>query len=312
MKTLTTAFATHIQQPVTKLTVCWHVQKNNGELLLGTQHDRDIVIAVSQPTIVNLVGTYSAQAAITGSDVRSSSDGSVDNLEVEGATDRSGDEIAIDLTVADIEAGTLDNATVTVFLVNWADPDAGQVILRRGRLGALSRDSDGRYRTEVRGLAQLLSQSVGLVYQETCNVARFGDSRCNFAVATIQIDDVVTTVTNRKVFTIAEPVTAPPAGYPAGGEVLVLTGDNEGFTREVKASTVADGLLTIELYEELPADLLVSDEVRFTPGCDRRWVTCRAYDNLVHFRGYGVYIPGTLAMMRGPAPGECAVPLPES
>lgn len=316
MKTLTPAFAAHLREPVTTLAVCWRIQKSTGELVLGTQHDRDITVAVSQHPIVDLAGTYRAQAAITGSDVRSASDMSVDNMEVEGATASSevdtSSEVIIDLTVHDIEAGTLDNAPVTVFLVNWNDPDAGQAILRRGQLGALARDSDGRYRTEVRGLSQLLSQNIGFIYQETCNVVRFGDARCGFDVDSIRIESLITAVSSNKQFAIAEPGTAPPAGYPLGGEVLFLTGGNAGYTREVKSTTVAGGSLTVELYEELPEDIEVGDEIQLTPGCDRRWSTCRQYNNLPNFRGWGVYIPGTLAMMRGPTPGECEVPLPSS
>jgi uncharacterized phage protein (TIGR02218 family) len=313
MKTFTPAFAAHIRQPTTTLAVCWKITKNDGGVILGTQHDRDITVEVSQPTIVDLTGVYLAQSAITGSEVRSSSDLSVDNMEVQGATDQSVDtsgDVAIDVSVQDIEAGMFDNAQVTVFLCNWADPDAGQAILRRGRLGNLSRDSDGRYRTEVRGLSQHLSQQIGHVYQETCNVVRFGDSRCQYDVESIRIESPITSVVSNKQFSIAEPGAEPPAGYPNGGEVLFLTGDNTGFTREVKTTTVAAGELTVELYEELPADVEIGDQLQLTPGCDRRWSTCRAYTNLVNFRGWGVYIPGTMAMMRGNAPGECEVPLP--
>lgn len=315
MKTFTPAFTAHIRQPVTTLAVCWKIVKNDGGVVLGTQHDRDLTIAVSQHTIVDLTGVYLAQSAITGSDVRSASDMSVDNMEVEGATDSSVDtsgDIAVDISVQDIEAGLLDNAQVTVFLVNWADPDAGQAILRRGRLGAITRDSDTRFRTEVRGLSQALSQQIGHVYQETCNVVRFGDERCQFDVDSIRIESPITGVTSNKQFSIAEPGTAPPAGYPLGGEVLFLTGANTGFTREVKATTIAGGELTVEIYEEMPADVEIGDQLQLTPGCDRRWSTCRQYANLVNFRGYGLYIPGTMALMRGNAPGECEVPLPGS
>lgn len=315
MKSLTPAFTAHIREPVTTLAVCWRIEKNDGELVLGTQHDRDIAVTVSQHAIVDLTGVYRAQAAITGSDVRSGSDMSVDNMEVEGATPAAADtsgEVVIDLTVHDIEAGTLDNAPVTVFLVNWNAPDDGQAILRRGRLGALARDSDGRYRTEVRGLSQLLSQNIGFVYQETCNVVRFGDSRCQFDVDSIRIEAPITAVVSNKQFSIAEPVTAPPAGYPLGGEVLFLTGENTGYVREIKRTSVAGGSLTVELYEEMPADVVPGEEIQITPGCDRRWSTCRLYNNLVNFRGWGLYIPGTLAMMRGNTPGECEVPLPGS
>lgn len=309
MKTLTPTFAAHIREPVTTLAVCWRIEKNNGELVLGTQHDRDITITTSQHPLIDLTGVYRAQAAITGSDVRSGSDSSVDNMEVEGATEPR-DGVVIDLTVYDIEAGTLDNAPVTVFLANWNAPDSGQAILRRGRLGALSRDSDGRYRTEVRGLSQLLSQHVGWIYSETCNVVRFGDSRCQYDVDSIRIEAPVTSVTSNKQFAIAEPGSPPPAGYPLGGEVTFLSGDNTGFIREVKTTTVAGGSLTVELYEEFPADVEVGDQLQLTPGCDRRWSTCRLYNNLVNFRGWGVYIPGTMALMRGNAPGACEIPIP--
>lgn len=315
MKTFTPAFAAHIRQPVTTLTVCWRIVKNDGSVILGTQHDRDLTIEVSQHTIVDLAGVYRAQAAITGSDVRSASDMSVDNMEVEGATDNSADtsgDLAIDISVQDIEAGLFDNAQVTVFLCNWADPDAGQAILRRGCLGSISRDSDGRYRTEVRGLSQFLSQQIGYVYQETCNVVRFGDARCGFDVDAIRIESPITAVVSNKQFSIAEPGTAPPAGYPLGGEVTFLSGANTGFTREVKITTVAGGELTVELYEEFPDDVEIGDQLQLTPGCDRRWSTCRQYNNLVNFRGWGVYIPGTMAMLRGNAPGDCEVPLPGS
>jgi uncharacterized phage protein (TIGR02218 family) len=310
MRTLTPAFAQHIREPVTTLAVCWRIVKSTGELVLGTQHDRDITVSISQHSIVDLTGIYRAQAAITGSDVKSGSDMSVDNMEVEGAADRTGDEVTIDISVHDIEAGTLDNAPVTVFMVNWNDPDAGQAILRRGQLGALARDSHGRYRTEVRGLAQLLAQNVGYVYQETCNVVRFGDSRCQYDVESIRIEAPLTAVASNKQFSIAEPGAAPPAGYPLGGEVLFVSGDNTGYLREVKSMTVAGGELEVELYEELPAPVEVGDQIQLTPGCDRRWSTCRLYNNLANFRGWGVYIPGTMAIMRGNTPGDCEIPLP--
>jgi uncharacterized phage protein (TIGR02218 family) len=314
MKTLTPAFAAHIREPVTTLAVCWHIQKNDGALILGTQHDRDIEITVSQHPLLDLSGVYRAQAAITGSDIHSGSDMSVDNMDVDGATQSAGDSsgyVAVDISVADIEAGLLDNAPVTVFLVNWSTPDAGQALLRRGRLGNLTRDSEGRYRTEVRGLSQLLSQQIGYVYQDTCNVVRFGDSRCRYDVEAIRIESPITAVVSNKEFSIAEPGTPPPAGYPLGGEVLFLSGENEGYTREVKVMTAAGGSLALALYEELPEDVEIGDEIQITPGCDRRWSTCRAYANLANFRGWGVYIPGTMAMIRGNAPGECEVPLPE-
>lgn len=304
MKTIPPALAAHLRGETATLAVCWLVEKSNGGVIRGTEHDRDIVVAAAGSPPINLSGRYYARANITGSDTRLSADLSVANMDVEGATE--GD---VDVTIAEMEAGVLDDAPVTIFLVNWQDPSAGQVILLRGRLGALSRDSDGRYSVEVRGLRQLLSQNIGQTYSDRCNVVRFGDTRCGFNTATITGDGVVASVTNRKVFTVAfgSPSAPFPSPLPAGGEVHFTSGENSGFAREAKAATFLADVLTLELYEELPADLAIGDAVSFVPGCDRRYTTCRdVYNNLANFRGYGLFIPGALKLMAGPAPsGIC-------
>jgi uncharacterized phage protein (TIGR02218 family) len=304
MKSIPAALAAHLRGETSTLAVCWLVEKSNGTVIRGTEHDRDIVVTAAGSPPINLSGRYYARANITGSDTRLSADLSADNMEVDGATD--GD---VDVTVAEMEAGVMDNAPVTIFLLNWRDPSAGQVILLRGRLGALSRDSDGRYRVEVRGLGQLLAQNVGQTYADRCNVVRFGDARCKFNTASITGDGVVSTVASRKAFAVAfgSPTPAFPATLPAGGEVHFTSGENSGFAREVKTATYVADVLSVELYEELPAELEVGDSVSFTPGCDRRYETCRdLYDNLANFRGYGVFVPGALRLMAGPAPtGQC-------
>lgn len=289
---------------LTSFAVCWRIRKNDGTFLYGTEHDRDIEIDSG-----DLAGLYQAQFNISGSDIKSSSDFAVDNLEVAGASEQL---FASSIDVADIESGVLDSAQVLIFLVDWTNPSAGQVTVRAGYIGQISRDSSTRYRAEVRGLLQKLSQQIGKNYSEECNVVRFGDERCMFDVASITQDCIVETVTNRKVFTctIADPSAATlPVTLPRGGEVQWTSGDNTGFTREVKVMTLDNATFTITLYEESAADIQIGDSVSVVPGCDRTAVTCRfTYDNLDNFRGYGIFIPGILAIMRGNSIEGCIIP----
>lgn len=302
MRQIPSALLTALRADLASTAVCWLIEKNNGETVRGTDHDRNIPITTTGSPSLGLEGVYLARANITGSATRSSADMAVDNMEVGGAVD-DGTTGEIDVSVAEIEAGVLDRAPVVVFLVNWQRPDDGQVIIKRGWLGELSRDSDQAYRTEIRGLSQALSQNIGQSYAERCNVVELGDARCGFNVAAVARTATVTAVTSRKAFTVSlSPSSAPPSTtYFYGGRIAFATGANAGFGREVKRAVVTGGSATVELWEEMPADVEVTDAATLTPGCDRLLATCRdIFDNLDNFRGYGVFMPGRAALIRGP------------
>lgn len=306
MKTIPAPLLSHLQGEQVSKAICWTVEKNTGGVIRGTEHDRDVPI-----TTGDLAGVYVAYRNIAASDVRTTGDLQVDNLEVGGAVADSPND---GITVEEIEAGVLHGARVTVFVCNWNEPDDGQVVLRRGYFGEISRNSDGSLTTEIRGLAQILSQTIGRILSDRCDVDRFGDARCGFDVSTVTGSGVILSVVSRKEFTIQ--ITSPNPVWtflPLGGEIAFSTGENAGFEKEVKTATF-DGVdeLAVVLYEEMSGDVLVGDGIDFVPGCDRTYSTCKLYANLVNFRGHGVFVPGSLAMMRGASNfGECDIVLPD-
>lgn len=295
MLTLDSGFAAHIAGDVTKLTACWYITKKNGVVVRGTTHDADIVI-----TTGDFAGTYRASTATMSSDIRSTSDGSVQNLEVEGMFV---DAALPDLTIEEVEGGMYDQAEACLFLVNWAAPDSEQVVRCYGTLGEFYRDSLGRFRTEVRGLGQALKQTIIRTYSERCNVEEFGDSRCKLDAAALGRTGTVATVTNRKSFTVT--LNAGPAPlsitFYNGGRWTFTSGSNSGVSREVATASLAGSTLTVVLWEEAPADIAVGVTVSVKPGCDRRFETCRdIFNNVVNFRGFGLYASGKDILMRGP------------
>jgi uncharacterized phage protein (TIGR02218 family) len=296
MRTVSAPLLAHLRQEVSTLAICWTIEKGNGEIIRSTDHDQDIEI-----TVGSHLGVYRSVANITGSDIRSTSDMSVDNMEVDGALP---DEYEIpDITVAEIEAGLLDNAPVHVFGINYLSPDDGQLVERRGYLGIPSRDSDGRYKVEVRGLTQRLSQNIGWTYSERCNVVEFGDIRCGFNLPAATRQAIVTAVTSRRRFDIeiTAGAAAPNPTYFDGAKLTFTSGENEDFFREVKRAVIVGTTLTITTWDEFPADPVVGDTLELPPACDRRLSTCRdVHDNIINFRGFGVFIPGVLAILRGP------------
>jgi uncharacterized phage protein (TIGR02218 family) len=287
VRTLTADNAAHIREEVTTLAVCWRVVRSDGGLILGTENDNDIYVADGE-----YAGTYVATAGITGSSVRSTADMSVDNVEVQGAIAPDGTLALTDLSAADIEAGLFDDAAITLFIVNWAAPNDGQIVLRTGNIGEISRSSEGSYKTELRGLAQKLTQNIVRTYGSGCD-AELGDARCTVDIAELTSTGVVTSVTSARAFaaTLTHPGDAPDADFFNGGMVQWTTGGNANYRMEVKLIETSPE--QIQLFLPMPADIEVGDTFSIAPGCDKSPAMCKGrFANLVNFRGHGAWVPG--------------------
>jgi uncharacterized phage protein (TIGR02218 family) len=297
-----------MQADLTTIAFLWTIEMANGKILRGTEHDLDIIMpggTDSPDSPEKFAGTYYAIANVTGGDVASNTDLSVDNLEVHGAFPNAPGESPyteiLDITVAEIEAGLLDMAPVSVLVCNWKIPAHGYYVLKTGYLGAITRTSDGKYTTEVRGLSQLLAQTVIRTFSSTCNVVKFGDRRCKFNVAAITITGSADASANLQTFPVdliqASP--RPPYSY-VGGTLTFTSGANAGFSREVKTDPNFNGGV-IGFFEQFPYAIADGDTFTLSPGCDRQPNTCmNVYFNYDNWRGYGVFVPGLLALMAGP------------
>lgn len=296
MKTLSPDLTSHLARRATRLALCWQVTRTDAVVIRGTEHDADIVI-----TTGDYAGTYAGSAGISGSTISSGSDMAVDNLDVDGSL-----VSLVDMSAADIEAGLFDDAEVVLFACQWDDPDGGQVVLRYGNLGNIERTSEGRYKTELRGLMQRLTQKVTRTYSATCD-AELGDSRCLKDVSDLILTATVTAVTSRRridcLLTGTDSSTA--CGDYDGGRLIGLTGDNAGYERRVRRDCVGSVLGHLETWEEFPVTIEVGDTFELRPGCDKTLATCRdRFDNVLNFQGYGVYTPGVAKMVKGPDRGD--------
>lgn len=299
MKAMPESYLEHLRSGNTTLATCWQVEKSDGTFIRGTDHDRDITISEGSPSNP-LGGTYRAAAGITGSASRSASDMSVDNMEVNGAIDV---QLFGDITVADIESGLLDGVPVTTFRVNWQQPDDYQEIIRRGYLGEIKRTSEGQYTTEIRGLTQLLQQTIGRTAGNRCDVDEFGDARCKFNVSNLLAQGTVTAVYSDRRFdaTLTFPNTAGSAGLYLLGKLTWTAGNNRNFTGQVKRDAAVDTLGQLEVWEPFFYEPEIGDTFDLLPGCDRRYLTCRdTFQNLVNFRGPAYFAPGMDAIIRAP------------
>lgn len=303
MRNIPPALVAHLRGETLTTALCWIIEKRDGTFIRGTDHDEDIELPTNGSPDDGFSGVYYAGSNITGSNTKTSSDGSVGNMEVEGAIPD--DERSMDVSVYDIEAGLLNRAPVTVLITNWQSPEDGRYELQHGYLGQISRDSDGRYRTEIRGLNQLLAQNFVRTFGERCQVARFGDTECGFNLLEATAVGTVTSVISRRRFdstlSAGSPTQINPLGYYSGGELTFVSGNNAGFMREVKRDDYDSVSGHFGMWDTFPDEIQIGDQFTVSPGCDRLPETCKMHGRfLTGWRGYGLFIIGLDALMKGP------------
>ncbi len=279
MKSSSPALAAHLAGEVTTLATCWRLERADGWVRGFTDHDREL-------TVDGLV--YVASTGFLPSAVKTGSDLSVDNLDVDGFLDDAA------LRPEDLMAGLFDGARIEVFIVNWADLAQGRLLLRKGFLGEIKR-ADQRFSAEIRGLSNRLQQTAGKLYSRLCRVD-LGSSECGVALGPRTDTYAVTQVIAADTVRI---VTARATGYFTFGKATFTTGSNAGAVNEV---LLHDGQ-TIRLFVPMPRPIVVGDQIVLVAGCDKTPETCNAkFANILNFRGEP-HIPGNDKVFSYPVRG---------
>lgn len=268
MKSASPALAAHLAGEVTTLATCWRLERADGWVRGFTDHDRELVVDGL---------TYVASTGFLPSAIKTASDLSVDNLDVDGFLDDAA------LRAEDLIAGLFDGARIEVFIVNWADLGQGRLLLRKGFLGEIKR-ADQRFSAEIRGLSNRLQQTAGKLYSRLCRVD-LGSSECGVTLGPRTDTYAVTQVIAADTVRI---VTARATGFFTFGKATFTTGANAGAVNEV---LLHDGQ-TIRLFVPMPRPIVVGDQIVLVAGCDKTPETCNAkFANILNFRGEP-HIPG--------------------
>lgn len=276
MKSLSPALQAHLDSGTTTLCWCWKLTRGDGKMLGFTDHDAPL-------SFDNL--RYEAASGFTASEVQSNLDLSVDNLTVAGALS------SASLNEADLAAGLFDAAAIEIWRVNWAAPDQ-RVLLRKGSLGEVKRGKTG-FTAEIRGLAAALNQPVGRVFSHVCD-ASLGDARCGVKLSAVTA--TITAVTDARRFS-ASGLSAYAGDWFSSGMLTFTSGANENCKALIKRHTLTGGIAAFELWQSFSEMFAIGDIFTVTPGCDKRFVTCKTkFANALNFRGHP-YMPGTVAAL---------------
>lgn len=280
MKTISSALQAHLNGELTTLASLVKITRVDGTVLGFTTHDRAIVIDGV---------TYHAEGALTPSAVESRAGLAVDNLEVTGLLD------SALITDADIAAGLYDFARIDVYEVNWADPSQGVVQIRRGWLGQITH-SENHYVAELRGLHDLLQRPIGAYYTPECRFD-LGDTSCGIDLSSKTATGSVTGVTDNATF--ADTAQTASSGVYAYGKLTWASGANSGQSMDVKSWD--SDTCTFTLWLPMPQTIAVGDAYKVTPGCDKRFTTCKnTFSNGANFGGFP-HVPGVGNILKYPS-----------
>jgi uncharacterized phage protein (TIGR02218 family) len=279
MKTISTALQAHLSGELTTLALLVKLTRTDGVIKGFTTHDQNLTIGGV---------TYLADGALTPSAIESRAGLAVDNLEITGILD------SADIVAADIETGLYDYARIDVYACNWADLTQGVVQLRRGWLGQVT-SANTHYTAELRGLHDLLQRPIGDYYTPECRFD-LGDSHCGINIAALTVTGSVTNITDNATFTDTAQTAA--SGTYNYGNLTWTSGANKNQSMEVKTWDGTAQLFT--LWLPMPNTLQIGDTYSITPGCDKRFTTCKnTFSNGANFGGFP-YIPGVGNILQYP------------
>jgi uncharacterized phage protein (TIGR02218 family) len=273
----------HIAGRTTSLAHLWLVTRTDAQVFGFTSHNEDITY--DGVTYVAAYG-FNPAAIAAGAGL------AVGNTELTAVFN------AAYMDEADLRSGVWDHADVRIRLINWADTSMGVLKMLRGWMGEVSYDGF-QYKAELRGLADLVNRSTGIVVTPGCN-AVLGDDRCAVYLSAYQATGTVSAVTSNKEFDSTlnsttvqlTPSTtgAPTLNYFQAGKVTWLSGANAGRSMEVKTSDTLGGVVLQMPMEE---DIQVGDTFLAVTGCQKDRDTCRTkFGNVINFRGFPD-LPGT-------------------
>lgn len=262
---------------LTTLAFCWRLERRDGVCLGFTTHDVDLGIDHL---------AYKTAPGMLPSSISISDGFDAETLDVEGALTSDA------ITPRDLEAGRWDGASVSIFMVDWEQPEAEQIQLARGVLGDVSTQGRG-FAAELRAPTALLDRPVVEQTSPECR-AELGDKRCRVDMASrIRVTRVLA-MRGENVVEVADASTEPNA-Y-AYWRLRWIGGPNSGLDSAIASS--AGALLTLrDPPHHAPA---AGDLVEISEGCDKAFETCRLrFANSENFRGEP-YLPGMDLLTRYP------------
>jgi uncharacterized phage protein (TIGR02218 family) len=260
--------------PLTSISFCWTLERDDGAGLALTSGDRGIEC----DGIV-----YRSALGVTPASVTRSLGLDPDSGEIAGALD------ADSLSESDLALGRWNGASVRLLAVDWEASDAGGLPLLDCEIGEVSIEGEG-YSAELRGAAARLSKPPCPSTSPECRAA-FGDKRCRVDLAGRSTRAIVVSASDN----VLELDQAIDESF-LFGRLRYLSGENCGLASAILGVNGTQ----VSLRDRPRGAVVAGDAVAIREGCDKRFETCVSrFQNAINFRGEP-HLPGTDLLTRYP------------
>jgi uncharacterized phage protein (TIGR02218 family) len=192
------------------------------------------------------------------------------------------------ITHEDLMKGLYQEAKITIYILDYMYPWAGA--FNTMVFWITNTEFTGEFwKATIEGLGRWLAYPKGFTYTRTCRHT-LGDVQCGVDTSALKALKTITQVDNiRRVFRTTG--LAQANDYFTNGLVIWTSGNNDGYSCEVKDFSTANDI--IELHLNTPYDIEVGDGFDIYPGCDKTFATCKdKFSNGDNFGGFP-FIPGT-------------------
>ena len=274
MRNIPLALQTHLDSGTTTLCYCWKLTLRSGQIIGFTDHDEAVVFdGVS----------FEAQAGFSSSEIHSSLGFAVDNLEASGALK------SAQLDEVRLNAGDYDHASIEIWRVNWQDATQ-RILQRKGHLGEVNY-GQGHFKAEVRGLAHLMNQPKGRLFQFGCD-ALLGDARCGVNLNLGAFRGVATIAAVRENSFDVSGLNGFADDWFTRGVLSWNIGPNAGRALAIKRHRAFATSSRVDLWQVPKFVIAAGEQIIVNAGCDKQFATCKSkFANHLNFRGFP-HMPG--------------------
>lgn len=241
MKSLTGPTLTSIAKNVITRTLCWEITSRiTNETRRFTAHSKDLLVGST---------VYSSALGFTPTEVTTSLNLAVDNLEVEGFLTSGG------FTRDELLSGVWDFSVVRIFSIDYLAPNDGEIKFRKGWSGQVQ-FTQSTFTAEVTGITQRLRTKFLRTFQPMCDFDLGSSGKP--ASCRVRLDPPVwtasTAVTVRltrqaETGSVVKPTT--PNGRHFKCTVAGTTGGTEPTWNTTIGATTTDGTATWEAIQAL-------------------------------------------------------------
>lgn len=283
MRTVGSTLAAHLATGATTLCAMVRLDLVDGSVLAFTDHDRALSFDLGDGAV-----EYLPDSGVRISDIALSSGFDADDVELVGP-------IGETVTRVAVRGGRFDDATVRIFLVNWADLTQGAIRLLSGTVVQAAEEGP-RFKLTAHSQASKFAQEVGTTISAYCR-ADFGDARCGYTVTPLSA--TVTAVTDARQFTVSFSGSYANDYFNRG--TVTFTGGALNGCRPVEVFDWTS-LGAVTLWTALPEAPEIGDTLELRQGCGKTRPDCLAYDNVINFRGFPD-VPGSDQVLKYPSGG---------